>query len=149
MNHVVGPDLAGKGRWSWYLLGVGNAAAATLRFAHLQLRLLPEALDPLVIDHPPLATQQRPDPTVAIAGMLVGQASDPLTQRIIGSPLRLILHARAIGRHQHTGAPFRDSVLDQELHRRPLIGRLHRFFASNSFLRATPWWRPTPDRAPP
>lgn len=105
-----------------------DAPPAATRFAHLQLRLLPQTPHPLVVDHPALPAQECPDPSVLIPGMAPRQLSDPLRQPGIGTGPWLRLHRRAIGFHYGTGASLRDATLDQEPYRRPLIGRLKPLF---------------------
>src|SRR5205823_3408515 len=72
VDEVVAPDVAGPlgPPPGAAVLAAAEATAFPLDLRHLQPLPTPEPVDPLEVDRPPLPLQQRPDASIAVAGML-------------------------------------------------------------------------------
>src|SRR5204863_4710315 len=73
LNKVVGPNVVGIGRCQWQR--TLTALALTFWPLHLQTSTLPQPMDALAIDGA-FASQQRPDPSIAVARMCLGERPD-------------------------------------------------------------------------
>ena len=99
-----------------------SAMSVSMFAFELQTRAFPEPTHAFAINGA-RAPEQRPDPTVAIARMLLGQRRDVGKQsHLIGTRTRLILESGARQLDKGAGTPHRDALHRQESHRIALLG---------------------------
>src|SRR5690349_13082019 len=134
LNKVVGPNVVGIGRCEWQR--TLTAQASTFWSLHLQTSTLPLPMDALAIDGT-FAPQQRPDSSIAVARMCLGKRRDLALYPVIRERTRLILEARTLELHQHTGALHRHALRAEEAHRFSSFCDAHPFFPRNSLSAST------------
>ncbi len=105
-------------------------AAPTLAwtFADLQAIALPQAVNTFLVDAL-LPAYQGPDPTVAIAWVILGQLPYLLLQLGVAVGPSLVVERGALELEQGTSPRFRDAVLNQHVHDLALCCDIYSFFA--------------------
>jgi hypothetical protein len=101
----------GFGGRGWLRLSVGCADVPTRTLQpETQSLLAIQLMNPLVVDHPALPTQQDVDEQIAIAHPRFGQIADAQPQRSLVEPGRAIADRRSFDAKRDAAAPFTHAV---------------------------------------
>ncbi len=124
LDEVIRPDVVGLGcRQACWALTVLPSAFGAL---HLQAGTLPQPMHALAINRA-FAPQQRPDASIAVARMRLGQRRHLRSHRVIHDGTRLIAEARTLELHQDASALHRKAMRDQNAYCRASFRDTHAF----------------------